>query len=63
MALDPDFVALFCCPQCRGKLSSEKAPEGFACVGCKLFYSVEDDVPNFNVEDARPWAPSETPAL
>ena len=55
MALDPEFVALLRCPKCRGALLRSKSPDGFACEVCSLFYSVEDDLPNFLIEQAKPW--------
>ena len=55
MSLDPEFVALLRCPKCRGALVQNKSPEGFACASCALFYAVDDDLPNFLVEEAKPW--------
>jgi len=57
MALDPNFIALFACPKCRAALVGLKNPEGFGCKSCALFFSVDDDVPNFNLDDARAWTP------
>lgn len=59
MALDPAFIALFACPKCREKLISVASPLGFGCKACALFFSVDDDVPNFNLDDARTWVPQE----
>lgn len=55
MSLDPEFVALLRCPKCRGALQQHKAPSGFACASCAVFYAVDDDLPNFLIEDAKPW--------
>lgn len=55
MALDQEFVALLRCPKCRGTLAQHKSPEGFACTVCALFYAVDDDLPNFLIEEAKPW--------
>ena len=55
MALDPEFVALLRCPKCRGALLQNKSPQGFACTVCALFYAVDDDLPNFLVEEAQAW--------
>jgi uncharacterized protein len=52
MALPQRLVDMVRCPKCDGKL--ELRDEGFACGACKLLYRVEDDLPNFILEDARP---------
>jgi uncharacterized protein YbaR (Trm112 family) len=71
MALDPALVAILRCPQCRGALralasdgseaSEADARAGvnaaFGCAACGLRYAVEDDLPNFLVEEARSWSP------
>jgi uncharacterized protein YbaR (Trm112 family) len=62
MALDPDFVALFRCPRCRGRLEARKAPHGLACTACALLYAVQDDLPNFLVEEALPLSDREPAA-
>lgn len=55
MPLDQEFVALLRCPKCRGALLQNKSPEGFACSVCALFYSVTDELPNFLIDEAKPW--------
>jgi len=55
MALDADLVALFRCPRCHGALVESREPLGFGCEACRLLYPVEDDLPTFLVEEARPW--------
>jgi len=62
MPLDPDLVALLACPQCHGGLVSSTDPEGFACEVCRLFFAVQDGIPNFLIEDARSWPLRDTPA-
>lgn len=55
MPVDPKLIELLACPKCKGPLTHrEAAPEGFACAACQLFYAVEDDIPNFLVEEAQP---------
>jgi hypothetical protein len=55
MPVDPKLIELLACPKCKGPLTHrEPSPEGFACAACQLFYAVEDDIPNFLVEEARP---------
>jgi len=55
MPVDPELIALLACPKCHGKLAPKDAPEGFACEPCRLFYAVEDGIPNFLIDEARPW--------
>lgn len=55
MSLDAEFVSLFRCPKCRGKLVHHKSPHGFACADCALFFAADDDLPNFLIEEAKPW--------
>jgi len=56
MALDPDFVSLFRCPRCHGRLEAHAEPLGLGCKACALLYAVDDDLPNFLVEEAKPLA-------
>lgn len=55
MAIDPKLVDLLACPKCHGKLATVPQPEGFACEACKLFYAVDDGLPNMLVDDAKRW--------
>jgi uncharacterized protein YbaR (Trm112 family) len=32
-----------------------KAPEGFACAKCALFYAVDDGLPNMLIDEAKSW--------
>jgi len=46
-----DIVA---CPKCHGKLQYREAnPEAFDCAACKLRYLVENDIPDFRIEQAK----------
>lgn len=62
MSLDPKLVALLACPKCHGELQTVENPEGFACDACKLFYAVEDGLPNMLIDEARPWPLDDPPA-
>ena len=69
MPIDPTLLELVACPKCKGELTVQRAgapggasgdaagAEGFACKTCKLFYAVEDDIPNFLIDEARPLEP------
>jgi len=47
--------ALLACPKCKGSLKREDKPSGFVCAGCKLFFAIEDDLPNMLLDEAKPW--------
>lgn len=47
--------ALLACPKCHGSLKRESQPAGFVCASCKLFFAIEDDLPNMLLDDAKPW--------
>ena len=47
--------ALLACPKCHGSLKREEKPSGFVCAGCKLFFSIEDELPNMLLDEAKPW--------
>jgi len=49
------LIDLLACPKCRGKLTHEAQPEGFVCAACRLFYAVDDGLPNMLIDDAKPW--------
>jgi uncharacterized protein len=51
----PALIDLLACPKCHGKLLRIERPEGFACDACKLFYAVEDGLPNMLIDDAKSW--------
>jgi uncharacterized protein YbaR (Trm112 family) len=54
MALPPELIEIVACPRCKGKLELAGDASAFLCRSCKLAYAVEDDIPNFLIEDARP---------
>lgn len=55
MPVNKELMEILACPKCKGELEYKEPPnEGFACRACGLFYRVEDDIPNFIIEDAQP---------
>lgn len=52
MTLDKDLIQILRCPKCKGELELEEDESGFVCQPCKLRYPVENDIPNFLVEEA-----------
>ena len=52
------LIDLLACPKCHGSLRQIERPEGFACEACKLFYAIEEGLPNMLLDDAKPWPPT-----
>jgi uncharacterized protein YbaR (Trm112 family) len=52
MALHPELLEIVRCPKCLGRLTEKS--DGLACPTCKLLYPVENEIPNFMPEEARP---------
>lgn len=65
MAFDKELAALLACPKCRGGVDLKSDESGFTCAACRLVYPIEDGIPNFLVDEARPLdgppAPSKPP--
>lgn len=55
MIADPILLSILACPKCKGSLEQTTEPAGFGCLACNLLYKVEDDVPNFLIEEAEAW--------
>jgi len=54
MALNRPLLDILACPKCKGPLELRPDESAFVCRACKLVYLVEDDIPNFIIEEARP---------
>jgi uncharacterized protein YbaR (Trm112 family) len=54
MALPKELIEIVACPRCKGKLEVRPDGSAFVCQACRLVYAVEDDIPNFLVEEAKP---------
>jgi len=54
MPINKELSEILACPKCKGPLDSCQEPEGFACPACNLLYRVEDGIPNFLIEEAKP---------
>jgi hypothetical protein len=52
MPLPRELVEILACPKCKGPLQEDT--RGFVCAACRLLYPVEDDIPNFLVDEAIP---------
>lgn len=56
MALSKELIDVLACPKCHGKLELRPDESAFVCRACKLVYAVEDDLPNFIIEEAKALA-------
>lgn len=60
MAIQKDLLDILACPKCKtpmapdGKLVLRDDESGFECRGCRLLYKIEDDIPNFLIDEATP---------
>jgi uncharacterized protein len=54
MPLNRELVEILACPKCKGGLELRHDESAFLCRACKLVYAVEDEIPNFIIEEARP---------
>ncbi|OGG95223.1 MAG: hypothetical protein A2527_08605 [Candidatus Lambdaproteobacteria bacterium RIFOXYD2_FULL_50_16] len=53
--MDPDFLALLACPQCKGELTEVTEPEfGLVCPACRLRFPVKEQIPVLLLEEASP---------
>ena len=54
MPFDKELAALLACPKCRGSVHLRPDESGFVCESCKLIYPIEDGIPNFLIDEAKP---------
>lgn len=54
MALNRELIDILACPKCKGALELRTDESAFECSACKLVYLVNDDIPNFLIEEAQP---------
>ena len=48
-----DLLEMLVCPACLKALEYRESPESLKCLKCHRVYSVEDDIPNMVIEDAK----------
>jgi len=56
MSLDEKLVALLACPKCNGPIRLLGDESAFACNSCRLLFSIDDGIPNFLLDEAKPLA-------
>jgi uncharacterized protein YbaR (Trm112 family) len=54
MALNHELIDILACPKCKGALKLRADESAFECPVCKLAYLVNDDIPNFLIDEAQP---------
>ncbi len=54
MPLPKELLEIVCCPKCKGKLALKPDQSAFTCSTCKLVYAIDDGIPNFLIEEAKP---------
>ena len=61
MSFDKELAGLLACPKCRGPLELNGDSTGFVCKACRLVYAIEDGIPNFLIDEAKPLAADPAP--
>lgn len=56
MPFDKELAAMLACPKCHGAVRLVDDESGFACEACRLLFPIEDGIPNFLIDEARPLA-------
>jgi len=54
MPFDKELAALLACPKCHQAVRLTDDESGFACSACLLLYPVQDGIPNFLIDEAKP---------
>jgi uncharacterized protein YbaR (Trm112 family) len=57
--MDAKLLDILVCPLCKGPLVYRKAEQELICKGCRLAYSIRDDIPVMLEEEARTLAAEE----
>ena len=52
MPVNEKLMEIVVCPKCKGPLDYKSQENAFDCHACKLRYLVEDDIPNFLIDEA-----------
>ncbi|MFQ3573081.1 MAG: Trm112 family protein [Thermodesulfovibrionales bacterium] len=53
MGLKAELLNILVCPRCKGELKYNEKDAQLLCLGCRLIYRVEDDIPIMLPEEAR----------
>lgn len=52
-----DLLPILACPKCKGAVELRSDETAFLCRTCRLSYAIEEGIPNFLIEDAKPFEP------
>lgn len=52
MALRKELLDILICPKCKRELQYNEKDAQLLCIGCRLIYRIEDDIPIMLVEEA-----------
>lgn len=52
MTLDPEFLEILACPDCKGPLVPTPDSAALVCERCRLSFPIEDDIPILLVDQA-----------
>jgi uncharacterized protein YbaR (Trm112 family) len=54
MGIPAELLEILACPKCHGEVRLDDEKQGFVCEACELIYPIEDDIPNFLIDEAKP---------
>jgi uncharacterized protein YbaR (Trm112 family) len=54
MVFDKELAALLACPKCRKSVVLAADESAFVCDSCALVFAIEDGIPNFLLDEAKP---------
>jgi len=52
MPIQPEFLAMLCCPNCRGDFVYDAAADALVCNACRLRFHIENEIPDMLIEHA-----------
>jgi uncharacterized protein YbaR (Trm112 family) len=52
MPIQPDLLAMLCCPSCKGDLVYDPVADTLTCKACRLRFRIENEIPDMLVEHA-----------
>jgi uncharacterized protein YbaR (Trm112 family) len=54
MTLDPGFLELLACPQCKGELQYNEQAQTLTCLTCRLRFRIDHGIPVLLLSEAEP---------
>ncbi len=59
--IDPELLAIMCCPDCHGDLELQEAHARLLCLACGKRYPIRDGIPVMLIEEAEAPEPDFVP--